>query len=58
MDFLGLRNLTVIQNAVRFVEKDHNIKLDMHSIDYDDKKVLASIGQEIQKEFSSWKVAV
>lgn len=44
MDFLGLRNLTVIQNAVRFVEKDHNIKLDMHSIDYDDKKVLASIG--------------
>ena len=27
MDFLGLRNLTVIQNAVRFVEKDHNIKI-------------------------------
>ena len=40
MDFLGLRTLTVIQNAVRLAEKDYGIKLDMDHIDYDDKKVL------------------
>ena len=44
MDFLGLRTLTVIQNAVRLAEKDYGIKLDMDHIDYNDKKVLESIG--------------
>ena len=44
MDFLGLRTLTVIQNAVRLAEKDYGIKLDMDYIDYNDKKVLESIG--------------
>ncbi|TCL61216.1 DNA polymerase III catalytic subunit DnaE type [Kineothrix alysoides] len=44
MDFLGLRTLTVLQNAVRLIEKGHNIKLDMNEIDYDDKAVLFSIG--------------
>ena len=44
MDFLGLRTLTVIQNAVDFVEKSTGIRLDIDKIDYDDKAVLASIG--------------
>lgn len=44
MDFLGLRTLTVIQNAVRLIEKDTGVFLDMEKIDYDDKKVLASLG--------------
>ena len=44
MDFLGLRTLTVIQNAVEFVEKSTGVRLDMDHIDYDDKAVLASIG--------------
>lgn len=44
MDFLGLRTLTVIQNACRLIEKGHRISLDMDHIDYDDKKVLDSIG--------------
>ena len=44
MDFLGLRTLTVIQNAVKMVEKDKGITLDMQHIDYDDSKVLASLG--------------
>ncbi len=44
MDFLGLRTLTVIQNAVNLIEKDTGILLDMNKIDYDDKAVLASIG--------------
>ncbi len=44
MDFLGLRTLTVIQNAVDFVEKSTGIRLDIDNIDYDDKAVLASVG--------------
>ena len=44
MDFLGLRTLTVIQNAVHLIEKDTGKLLDMDKIDYDDKKVLDSIG--------------
>ena len=44
MDFLGLRTLTVIQNAVQMVEKSTGIFIDIDKIDYDDKAVLASIG--------------
>lgn len=43
MDFLGLRTLTVIQNAVRLARaKDPG--LDMDQIDYNDKQVLSYIG--------------
>ena len=44
MDFLGLRTLTVIQNAVKLAEKSSGKKIDIDNIDYDDKSVLASIG--------------
>ena len=44
MDFLGLRTLTVIQNAVRLVEQSKGIVIDIDRIDYDDKEVLASLG--------------
>ena len=44
MDFLGLRTLTVIQNAVNNVEKTRGIKIDIDKIDFDDKEVLESIG--------------
>ena len=44
MDFLGLRTLTVIQDAARLAEKGYGVSLDMDRIDYDDKEVLASLG--------------
>ncbi len=44
MDFLGLRTLTVIQNAARFAEESYGVKIDLDHIDYNDAKVLASIG--------------
>ena len=44
MDFLGLRTLTVIQNAVKMVKKGNGVLLDMQKIDYNDKKVLDSLG--------------
>lgn len=41
MDFLGLRTLTVIQNAVRLVNKklDSTHKIDIDHINYDDKNI-------------------
>ena len=44
MDFLGLRTLTVIQNAVHQIERTTGKLLDMQQIDYNDKKVLDSLG--------------
>lgn len=44
MDFLGLRTLTVINDAVTLIEKNLGIKIDVDQIDYDDKKVLDSLG--------------
>lgn len=44
MDFLGLRTLTVIQDAARLASKSTGSTVDMEKIDYDDKKVLDSIG--------------
>lgn len=39
MDFLGLRTLTVIDNAVKLVKQNHDVILDMETIDYEDAKV-------------------
>ena len=44
MDFLGLRTLTVIDDAVKMVNKSKGVKIDIDHIDYDDKEVLASLG--------------
>ncbi len=43
MDFLGLRTLTVIQNAVQMV-KQKAPELDLNAIDYNDQAVLDYIG--------------
>jgi DNA polymerase-3 subunit alpha len=44
MDFLGLRTLTVIQDAVNLVNKTHPGKLDIDKIDYNDQNVMELIG--------------
>ncbi len=44
MDFLGLRTLTVIQDAARLAEKSAGHPIDINQIDYNDKTVLDSIG--------------
>ena len=43
MDFLGLRTLSVIQNAVRFINERQGISLDIDKIDYDDPETLKFI---------------
>ena len=44
MDFLGLRTLTVIQDAIRLVEKSTGVKLVTEELNYNDKAVLDYIG--------------
>ena len=39
MDFLGLRTLTVIRDALDLIEKNHGVKIDFSKMDYDDPKV-------------------
>ncbi len=39
MDFLGLRNLTVIRDALELIEKNHGNKIDLLQLEYNDSKV-------------------
>ncbi|MCD7883856.1 MAG: DNA polymerase III subunit alpha [Lachnospiraceae bacterium] len=43
MDFLGLRTLTVIQNAVKLAEASSGRKINIDEIDFDDKAVYDSL---------------
>ena len=45
MDFLGLRTLTVIQNAERLINRRGDVSFDINKIDYNDRNVLDMIGQ-------------
>lgn len=38
IDLLGLKNLTIIENALKIIEKTGNIKIDISNIPLDDKK--------------------
>ncbi|MDR0852287.1 MAG: DNA polymerase III subunit alpha [Clostridiales Family XIII bacterium] len=44
MDFLGLRNLTVIRDALDLIKQNHGIELDFSKLEYDDPKVFELIG--------------
>ena len=39
MDFLGLRNLTVIRDALAMIEQNHGVTIDFPKMGYDDKAV-------------------
>jgi DNA polymerase-3 subunit alpha len=41
MDFLGLRTLTLLENARRLIEKTRGIKLDLHQLPLDDRATYA-----------------
>jgi DNA-directed DNA polymerase III PolC len=45
MDFLGLRNLAILDRAVRIVKEEHDISVDLLKIDFEDPKVLALFGE-------------
>lgn len=39
MDFLGLRTLTVIRDAVNMVQKNHGVKIDIDHVTFDDREI-------------------
>ncbi|MGL4344962.1 MAG: DNA polymerase III subunit alpha [Cellulosilyticaceae bacterium] len=43
MDFLGLRTLTVIDNAVKLIKQNHGITIDFETMECDDAKVFELI---------------
>lgn len=43
MDFLGLRNLTVIRDALELIEKDYDVTIDFARMGYDDPAVYEMI---------------
>ena len=45
MDFLGLRTLTVMNDAVKMIKENQGINIDLDKIDFDDKEVYKMIGE-------------
>ncbi|MBC8214491.1 MAG: DNA polymerase III subunit alpha [Candidatus Marinimicrobia bacterium] len=40
MDFLGLRNLTVIDKTIKMIKENHNVVIDIENLDLEDDKTL------------------
>jgi len=38
IDILGLKNLTIIEKTIQTIEKNHNLKIDINKIPFDDQK--------------------
>ncbi len=45
MDFLGLRNLTIIDDALRNVKMNHEVEIDLEHLPLDDKKTYELLGK-------------
>lgn len=45
LDFLGIRNLAILENAVRLVQNHRNINIDIEKIPFDDKKTFAMLAK-------------
>jgi hypothetical protein len=45
MDFIGLRNLTVIRDALKMIKENHGVDIDFSSMDYDDPEVYKLIAE-------------
>lgn len=41
MDFLGLKTLTILRDAIRLIEKNHGVKINLDEIPLDDSRTLA-----------------
>src|SRR3989338_5186451 len=45
LDFLGIRNLTILENAVSLVHRHRNIDIDIEKISFDDKKTFKMLAK-------------
>lgn len=45
MDFLGLRNLSILEEALRYIKSIHGVEIDLEKIPLDDKKTYEMLGE-------------
>ncbi|MBA3723777.1 MAG: DNA polymerase III subunit alpha [Candidatus Levybacteria bacterium] len=45
MDFLGLRNLTIIEESLKFIKQNQGIEVDLTKVDLEDKKTYALLSE-------------
>jgi DNA polymerase-3 subunit alpha len=45
MDFLGLRNLTIIEECLKFIKENQGIEVDLTKADWEDKKTYALLSE-------------
>jgi len=57
MDFLGLRNLTILSKAVEIIEQTTGERVDPHKFPLDDKETFALLCRGERRVFSSSKAA-
>jgi DNA polymerase-3 subunit alpha len=46
MDFLGLKNLTILKNTLKFIKENHGIDINLEDIPLDDQKTYETIFQK------------
>jgi len=46
MDFLGLKNLTILKNTLRFIKENHDIEISLEDIPLDDQKTYETVFQK------------
>ena len=46
MDFLGLKNLTILKNTLRFIKENHDIEINLEDIPLDDQKTYETVFQK------------
>ncbi len=46
MDFLGLKNLTILKNTLRFIKENHDIEIILEDIPLDDQKTYETVFQK------------
>jgi DNA polymerase III subunit alpha len=49
MDFLGLKTLTVIDDAIKLIKERHGVDIDIDNIDYNDQRVWTMLNEGLTK---------
>jgi len=56
MDFLGLKNLTILENTRNLVDKLHGVKIDFSKLPLDDETTYKTFSRkQTPREYFSWK---
>ena len=54
MDFLGLKNLSIIKDCIKIIQELHGVNIDIDAISLEDPKHMKFFNEEIQLVYSSF----